>query len=419
VTPNNENIIRRWDSGGFYHFTDGVCGFLCDGELTVHGGQYRIRLPSRGVLELDEIRQIEELTRQKLLALGGPVVGAAPPAPYKLIVPFETGFATTDEIAEDLLWNSQRINYCCRWVTSGSNGGPDPGFRNISETVIAGIQEGQLGPEDLTHFISSSSALGAPVKEAFFLHNVTSVFEDMRGALLRSEYHFLEMTRLLWQINETQSPAAFQDAMTRPREPQMEIKHASEVADRVADNFTSAVVACHSALDLTLRLCAFLCREPVIDPSFPKGLHFSDVDSGKVWGRLRQHKPGDCSASETPNAIAHLPAGRFSRLSKLRNSLVHNMAADDIRPEIYVGVGLPRIGGQALQYAEYRTRDVRPDGSLVRHEWCERFYEQDTDAQAEMAVWLRNTWDVVYDTSIWLERRLKRDYAERTGGCIP
>src|SRR6185437_8468719 len=98
-------------------------------------------------------------------------------------------FATTEEIAEDLLWNSQRINYCCRWITSGSKAGPDPVFRNMSEALIAGIQEGQLGPEHLIEFISSSSILGAPVKECFFLHNVTSVFEDMRSALLRSEYH--------------------------------------------------------------------------------------------------------------------------------------------------------------------------------------------------------------------------------------
>ena len=227
------------------------------------------------------------------------------------------------------------------------------------------------------------------------------------------------MTRLLWTINETQSPCHFSRMTGQQAAPQMEIKHASETADHVADNFASAVIACYSALDLLLRLFIFLTREPVVDPSFPPGLHFSDIDSGKVWRRVTRHKQGDCTESETPNAIPHLPPARFTRLRKLRNSLVHNMAEDDIRPQVYVGVGLERVGGTPLQYAEYRTRDINQDGSFVEHPWFVRFYKQDRDAQVELLTFVREAWETIYDTTIWLERRLKRDYERNTGIIIP
>ena len=402
-----------------FHFTDGICAFLDDDHLTVYGGQCRVALSDHKQLHLTALRAVESLTLQQLIAVADIGTAVVPAPPWRLILSFGEGFITTDELAEDLLWNSQRIGYCCRWVTAGSNAGPDYIFRNMCETLIAGVQDGHLGPTDLIDFIQSSEAGGRPVRACFFLHNVISVFEDMRSALLRAEYHLLAMTRYLWQINETQSPAQFAKAMKKEPSAQMEVKHASETGDRVADNFTSAVIACHSALDLLLRLFVFLCRDPVVDPTFPRDLHFSDIDSGKLWRQLTQHKPGDCPAAEAPNAIPHLPRGKFARLRKLRNSLVHNMAEDDTRPEIYVGIGLLRVGHQPIQYAEYRTRDVAPDGSFIEHPWFGRFYQQDRDAQAEMAAFLRETWDTVYDTAIWLERRLRRDHLERTGVIIP
>jgi hypothetical protein len=94
------------------------------------------------------------------------------------------------------------------------------------------------------------------------------------------------------------------------------------------------------------------------------------------------------------------------------------MAADDVRPKIYIGTGTPRILGKPLQYAEYRTRDRDSDGNPIRHPWCERFYNQDRSADSELHQWLISVWMTVNDTCDWIVRRLTIMGAER-GIVIP
>jgi hypothetical protein len=56
------------------------------------------------------------------------------------------------------------------------------------------------------------------------------------------------------------------------------------------------------------------------------------------------------------------------------------MAADEIRSSVYIGIGIPCINNNRLQYVQYLTRDIGDNGELVRHPWVHRFYEQGLNA---------------------------------------
>ena len=152
--------------------------------MIAQGGQYEIPFPDYNSLDIQGLREVERVTRQRLLAVGVPGMPSEPSPPWRAIIAFEEGFLTSDELAEDLLWNAQRISCYCRWITSGSNRGPDANFRNVCEAFIAAIEDGHVGQYGLTQFIEAAERTGQPARACFFLHNVTSVFEDMRSAVL-------------------------------------------------------------------------------------------------------------------------------------------------------------------------------------------------------------------------------------------
>lgn len=400
MNVRNLGLVENWGPHVPYHAGNGLVLRLDRAAPFFEGGRTEYALKPGTPLE-QALFFLENNLRQRVIGVGADLCLSEGKTglPVDIVFRVQRGYVTSSRLGEDMLWRSQKIESCCRWLLSSSNSGPDPTTRSASEGVLSLVEDGRFGLSQLEEFVAKYSAAGLPVAQYFFLHNVAASFEDMRSALLRASHHATSMIGFLWTVNNHKSARELDSALA---EKIAEIKHASETGDHVADEFTSAVVSTHSALDLLFRMFLLLVREPFGDPVFPKGLHFSDVATGKVWKMVNRQKASDLSSVHVPRAIPFLLGKEFDDLRKLRNDLVHNTAADDIRPQIYVGVGTPRIGGIQLQYAQYRTRDIDSHGNPIRHPWCARFYQQDRSADIQLHSWLLSVWETVNDTCDWI-----------------
>ena len=187
-----------------------------------------------------------------------------------------------------------------------------------------------------------------------------------------------------------------------------EIVHSSGVADNVSDEFASSVISCYSSLDLLYDWFAYLTREPFGEPEFPKKLHFPDQNPANAFVLGGTARQSDLDIKDAPCAIPNLPANKFCDLRKLRNDLVHNMAPDEIRGRVCIGIGLPPVNNQLLQYSQYLTRDTDGMGNPIIHTWARNFYATQQDAQHSLHNWLTNTWQCIFDTTEWLTNRVRK-----------
>jgi hypothetical protein len=367
------------------------------------------------------IQQVEELVGVPIVALGmknlgekGPQFEESPPAgecthvipPACTIFRIDGGLIVDDQVGELALAQGRQMERYIRVLISGRS---DAWFSFDAQNAVAGLREGilagNIGPDDFDKLISQYSTTGLPVKEALFLANAGELHDAAKSAMLRACHHFTNMTLLLWKVN-----SSIDVSSTRPKgTPHGEIKHMSERGDRVGDEFTSSVIACYSALDLLFQLFVYITRQPFGEPKFPaQRLHFPDNDPQKEITKLALDIPNDVEFVGFPSAIPNLTKGRFTALRKLRNDLVHNMSADEIRTPVWIGVGLPPVNNQSLQYARYITRDILADGEPIVHAMSRRFYQQGRDAQEILHDWLEESWQCLIDTFEWLTLYMQR-----------
>lgn len=330
-------------------------------------------------------------------------------APDGAIFRVDSRYISDSRLGEELLGKFQTLDfYSSVLISNRADGDFSLGAREICAYLKERIWSGHLGPADLDRLIKEVKHAGIPAEQAFFLFNGSSLAEDMRSAMLRACYHFSSMTKNLWLVNQSNTADdPLYDSLFETDGSQRELVHSSEVADRVADEFASSVIACYSTLDLLYELFVYLTREPFGKPDFPKGLHFPDEHPERALRDGAVDLLDDLSPADAPLAIPNLPANKFTSLRRLRNDLVHNMAADEIRTRVHIGIGLSPVNYQELQYTLYLTRDIdEVDGRPVRHPWSRRFYQQQRDAQHVLYDWLIDTWRCAFDTVEWLIHRL-------------
>ncbi len=272
---------------------------------------------------------------------------------------------------------------------------------NIEERV----SHGRVGIAGVELLIDALKRTSVPITEAYFIFNATSIAEDLRYALHAACHHFRNLNVGIRKLNETPASAV---ATTELVDESWERRICSTEVDELSYAYTSSVVSCCTALDLLYLYFIYLTREPFLDPAFPSKLHFPDAfgrRGRKVFREGGGPLPNDPPVEDLPYAIANLKAGQFASLRHVRNSLVHNMATDSLRPRVYLGRKLPPVNNEPLQYVQYLARDIDSRGKPVEHSWVRRFYENQSDAQNSLLVWLELTWQCSFDTIEWLIRR--------------
>ena len=264
------------------------------------------------------------------------------------------------------------------------------------------VQTGRLGPD----ILKDVETLGTPMKEAFFLHNAQEIAEDTRSMIGASCYNFANLVAKSAELNQYISNCT---PLARPPVQGHEITFSSEQVDELSTLYTNSIINCYSALEMLYEFFKYLMREPFGNPNFPKGLYFSDVDSKQSLQDYKAADGNDSPDNPLARAIPNLPVGHFAALRRTRNDLVHNMAADGMRPFTYVGAALPIVKNMPLQYVQYITRDLDGSGTPVSTNWCRRFYTNRTDAHCILYEWIEQTWQCIFDTIDWLTDRLTHD----------
>lgn len=330
--------------------------------------------------------------------------------PTETIFPIGEGYVTTEDLSNTLIGNSIGIENLIHILAfqheNNSTKYPlDFEALNASAYIRDQIVSGNLGPSDLDAFVNHQMSAGIPIKQAFFVHNIYKIMDDIQSAFLRACYHFTNMSRLLWEINQS---IDITDDMWKTishwtQDDGGEICHISEESDLVTVEFTGAVIACYSSLDFLFQMFKFLVRDPLINPAIPRDLHFPSNPPAQTSQDLRSD---DLNAQFAPFAIPYLPQNKVSAIRKLRNDLAHNMSLGDQRTRIFIGAKLPPVNGQDFQYAFYLTRDMDSDFNPIVHDWFKSFYQQGLDGQLILHQWLFDSWNCIYDTFSWLKFRL-------------
>ena len=270
---------------------------------------------------------------------------------------------------------------------------------NVCAALEDEISYGKMGPVHLREAITAYSNAGFPIEEAYFVRNCESIAEDLRSSIAAACHHFHRLNSGIRGINQSKPPTPH--LIERDDEP-WEIRMSSGEVDELSFAFSGSVVASYTALDLLFQFFVYLTRDPFLDPTFPTNLHFPDDPNHGFFRHGVKKLSGDRSAEDVPYAIAHLVPGQFGALRHSRNALVHNMAADSMRPKAYKGWKQAPVNNQPLQYVQYLARDIDPNGTPVAHPWVRRFYENQTDAQEILLEWLELIWQCIFDTTEWL-----------------
>ena len=355
------------------------------------------------------IDQIEQEIGVRLVATA---TGSSPKENLQETSPLRTTFRigdyciNADYLAEALLAKLQSLESHCHSLALKQ---VDRNLLSVAEEIVAitndEIRDGRLGPNELENRIRDLKSSKLPIQEAFFLANSKSLADAVRGTMLRACYHFANMSKHLWDANkQSLSSYCYSEKIPNP----YEIVHRSDVADRASNAFASSVIACYSTLDLLYDWFVYLTREPFGTPDFPKKLYFPSQNPAKSFCCGGNFLTSDLGPTDAPHAIPNLPPQSFSDLRNLRNDLIHNMIPDEIRSRICIGIGLPPVNNQLLQYSQYITRDIDVTGSPIYHPWTRGFYELQRDAQHTLHEWLTNTWQCTFDTTEWLTNRVRR-----------
>lgn len=394
-----------------------TCGL--EGSVAFGGADSRHRLSNRepgkrpaGDVEAVEAADVRDALTLELLAVSNPRDGRTPHGapsvvapPSKLVFATDLGLWDHESLGEELLIHLQMAERTARALTWGNREGVgDADAEDLVALLQTQIRNGHVGLAEFTKIASEAATRKMRLRDALYLANGLSLSEDVRGALLRACHHSVAMIRAVRQVNETQDVRL---VVREPRQPVLEMEHFSALIDAVASEFASSVSSAYTTLDVLYKWFAYFTRvteDP--DPDLPGGLHFPDAHperSAKTAGGLR---PEDHTAAELPMALPFIPQNYFSALRNARDAVVHDMAPDAVRANMFIGRGGPRVGGVDLQYAQYLTRDVHPNGTPVAHRWVRRFYRQQRDAQHVLHAWLEGVWQAAFDTVDWVRCRL-------------
>jgi hypothetical protein len=188
-----------------------------------------------------------------------------------------------------------------------------------------------------------------------------------------------------------------------------ELRHASKLGDSVSDEFASAALAAYSVLDLTRKLFDFVVREPFGEAKRSSQKHFMD----RLPDAMPQYQV------ELPMALPVVSREQFRTLYLLRSDIIHNQAMNYLRPLIYWGVAQEPVNGHALQYVQYMSRDVTPDGAASTHKWLPRFFSQKHDAEAFLGSQLTKVLECAIQTVEWLTIHLERTSEPGFEGAKP
>lgn len=273
------------------------------------------------------------------------------------------------------------------------------------------VLDGRIGPETVDAITADPKGIPTEVKVAFFVSNSISIADDVRLAIVAAGHHLATLNSGILSINEKgplQAPTSISG------DDAWEIRHISEETDRLSFSHTSSIVACCTALDILYELFVYLTKEPFLDPTFPTGLYFPNARRPRIFRMNGRPEPDDPSSAALPLAIPNLALDYFTPLMRVRNDVIHNMAADGLRTVVRVGSRLPPVNYQPLQYVQYVSRDIDPTGKPVKTQWRRRFYEQQTDAQDFLYSWVERTWQCIFDTTEWLIERWKGNLARCT-----
>ena len=396
--------------GGFraYHLSRGLTVAFESSEVLVRGGNGSlVALPvsnQSGKGDLLSPGRASDVLEQVQRTVGVRLVGAAGHESDESLFAVDGSVISGASLAEELLGRLKVIEQLVRGIIQSSSGIKEDELHAIQETcavIHKKISEGITGPRELSGEIDEfrKRGAGSVIEVGFFLLNAEIIAEDMRTSILAACRHFGNLANKLNHINLTHpGPGA-------PRD-RWEYVHWSPQVEEVAFFFASSVIACYTSLDLLYQYFIYLTRRPLLNPEFPKDLHFPDARERPVFQAGGTAVAGDIPGSILPFAIPNLRKEQFAALRRNRNDLVHNMAADAIRPRVYVGSGLPPVNCHQLQYVQYMTRDTDATGSPVTHPWARRFYTSRSDAQEVLIGWLEQSWQCIFDTTEWLTHRL-------------
>ena len=377
----------------------------CQVSANLVGATRADRIPPEVYADL-----IDGLPREIAAHLSGP--DESPPS--------EVMFTVGDRIisyrwlGEELLGRFLVLENLLRTTTLKFTGVSGSVFRESQEFVAVlddAILDGRIGPEMIDAITTDPKGMPIDIKVAFFISNSISIADDVRLAIIAAGQHLATLNSGILSINEKgplHAPTSISGDHT------WEIRQISEETDRLSFSHTSSIVACCTALDILYELFVYLTKEPFLDPTFPTGLYFPNANRPKIFRMNGRPESGDPPSAVLPLAIPNMALDYFTPLMRIRNDVVHNMAADGLRTVVRVGSRLPPVNYQPLQYVQYVSRDIDPMGKPVKTPWRRRFYEQQTDAQDFLHAWAEQTWQCIFDTTEWLIERWKRNLARCT-----
>ena len=271
--------------------------------------------------------------------------------------------------------------------------------QNVLANMDDAILDGKIGRNTLSILADATVQIYPGMRAAFFVSNAVNTGDDMLVAMRSACRHLAQMNSKILTLNDRDR----QGALTLISDPHSwEIREWLGGEDSLADSYTGAIVSCCTALDILYELFVFLTRDPFLNPMFPAKLHFPNHPKQNIFQSGGRLLPNDTPGSALPSAIPNLEVGHFRQLTRVRNDLVHNFTSDGVRTLLRIGVGLPPVNYQPLQYAQYMSIDADSDVGPVQPSWRRRFYEQQTDAQEFVYKWIVEAWQCIGDTIEWL-----------------
>ena len=394
-----------------YHLSRGLTFDFNATHGTVKGGRSSsVTIPSPGQLKdatssspfsYETIaRLIEQQTSARL-------VGVESGSSIEIAFQITHGIVSRSSLSEELLNRLIVLEFQTRKRTLGLSRIDDDAVAIGSEWCAylhELVRDGKFGPDQLESAITDLTKQGIAIAESFFLFNAKQIAEYMHHAILSACHSFAGMTLQLHELNSRTRELDFWES--RPDEPQEILLNAAGV-DILSFEYRNAVISCYSALDMLYELFVYLTKKAFGDPRFPQNLHFPDASGRQVFKEGGEPEPTDPPCTVYRMAIPNLEHGYFGALRHARNNLVHNMAAEGLRPGVYLGWALPTVGNLALQYVHFMTRDIAASGKPTTHLWHREFYETKRDAQETLYDWIEQTWQCIFDTIDWLTHRLQ------------
>jgi hypothetical protein len=418
---NNASLLdRSFEPLTSYHLARGLTISISDFKARLSGGRNCTLLYDIDSLGASNniatqsayqsvISTIEKLTTSRLMASSKSLISVVGDSnvsisqvdlpPDRLLFVTANQYLSDADLGEVLLTELNVVENVCRLLLT-DGGKTESTFSPSYELALYWQEEnnaGRLDPLKLTQLIASVDPM---VKKAFFYMNIIEVAEGIRGSLLAACYHLTRLTELIWQANIQNSPSNSNTGE------QHESIIMSPLVDRIADEYSSAVISAYTSLDILYEYFVFLTRQDFEDPRFPDNHHFPAQRPFQAFREGGSPRSDDFSRAILPLAIPNLSNDDFHHLRTLRNDLVHNMTPDWHRPFIYVGTALSAVGGLQLQYAQYLSRDIEINGAPKVHPWIRRFYTQQRDAQLTLYELIEQTWQCCFDTTRWISNRL-------------